>query len=136
MPNLFELHAVVAAVAPINGVCVGSWEDRATWVIDFQSTATAPQKVAAAAVVAAYDPAAIPVPVQVTNYQGRQALINAGLFNVVDGIVAASTDLNLKNAWDYAPNLLRDSPFIASLKSAASLTDAQIDELFTAAAAI
>lgn len=49
------LHDAVVAVAPITGVSVGHWDDRATWRIDFKDEATAEQRDAARVVAAAFD---------------------------------------------------------------------------------
>src|SRR5262249_34752157 len=53
------------------------------------------------------------VPVSVTNYQARAALINAGLFADVDALVKeAGTDSIVYQAWEYAATIERNSPFI------------------------
>lgn len=53
----FDLHQRVAAVAPIGGVVMASPDDKATWAIDFLPEATPEQRDAAAAVLAAFEPA-------------------------------------------------------------------------------
>jgi hypothetical protein len=45
----------VAAAAPITGVAVGDWANRATWRIDFDDSATSDQRSAAQSVVDAFD---------------------------------------------------------------------------------
>ena len=77
-----------------------------------------------------------PVPDAVTNYQARAALIAAGLFDKADAAVRASGDPKAVQAWDYANNFYRSSPFIAKLGGDLGLADSQIDDLFRAAAAI
>jgi hypothetical protein len=54
MPNktLNFLHEAIAAVAPIDGISIGRWDDKATWRIDFKAEATQEQKDAAALIVA------------------------------------------------------------------------------------
>jgi len=56
---LDALHAAIEAVAPIDGVSVGSRSDRATWRVSFKPEATDEQKAAAASVVAAFNPLTI-----------------------------------------------------------------------------
>lgn len=53
-----KLHELIAAVCPIQGVSIGDFADKGTWVIHFDPSATAPQRAAADAVVAAFDVAA------------------------------------------------------------------------------
>ena len=52
-----NLDAAVRAVCPIDGVSIGSALDKATWVIQFSPSATAAQRTAAQAALAAFDPA-------------------------------------------------------------------------------
>lgn len=77
------------------------------------------------------------VPVSVTPYQARIALLNAGLLASVETVMAdPGTDQAAGIAWEYATAIERDSPFIAALAPALGLTEEQIDGLFIAAAAI
>jgi hypothetical protein len=73
------------------------------------------------------------VPVKVTNYQARAALINAGLFAQADAAVRAANSPLTLSAWDYANDFYRASPFIFAMGSALSLSPAQVDALFVAA---
>ena len=52
------LHAKVSAVAPINGIAIGDKETSLTWRIDFKPEATVDQRLAAQAVMDAFDVAA------------------------------------------------------------------------------
>ena len=54
-----QLHAQIAAVAPIVGVSIGRKEDKLTWRIDFAPEATQPHRDAAAGVVASFDVEAV-----------------------------------------------------------------------------
>ena len=76
-----------------------------------------------------------PVPAEVPQWQARRALLAAGLLTAVEAAVAAASQ-DIQITWEYAPNIVRNSPFIAALAPALGLTDAQIDDLFRAAAAI
>jgi hypothetical protein len=49
---------------------------------------------------------------------------------------AFETDQAARVAWEYATVIERQSPFIAALAPAFDLSEAQIDALFTAAAAV
>jgi len=76
-----------------------------------------------------------PVPAEVPQWQARRALLAAGLLTAVEAAVAAASQ-DIQITWEYAPNIVRNSPFIAAMAPALGLTDAQIDDLFRAAAAI
>ncbi|MGZ3676633.1 MAG: hypothetical protein ACXVCO_20200, partial [Ktedonobacterales bacterium] len=68
------LHRAIAAACPILGIATADPEDKATWRIDFDPTATQPQREAAQDVLQAFDPSAPAVPLQVTALQARRAL--------------------------------------------------------------
>lgn len=80
-------------------------------------------------------PAAPPVVYEVSRFQARAALFNAGLLPQVEAAVAAAPPL-VQMAWADAITFRRDSPSISALSAALGMTDAQIDELFSAAALI
>lgn len=127
--------ALKAAQIPIVGVSIGREDDKRTWRVDFMDEASAAQKVAAEKIIKSIDPNAADVPMQVTIYQGRAALINAGLFDRVKTAVDNLGHASLAyQAFEYANHWHRDSPFIAQLAAALGLTDAEVDELFIAAA--
>lgn len=72
--------------------------------------------------------------------QARLALLGAGLLASVDAAIDDIPDASAKAAaqidWEYATEVRRISPLIASLGPVLKLTDEQIDALFEAAAAI
>ena len=76
-----------------------------------------------------------PVPTSVSPAQARLALLGAGLLEQVETIVAAA-DVPTKIAWNNASVIERNSPTVVALSGALGLTDAQLDDLFTTAAAI
>lgn len=76
------------------------------------------------------------VPAQVTNAQARAALRGAGLFAGVDAAIQAHPDPAVRDAWEYAPYISRDSLLVGGLGQKLGLGDKQIDALFVAAAAI
>lgn len=49
------LHSAIRAVCPIVGVSIGRVDDKATWRIDFDESATPAQRTAASGVAAAFD---------------------------------------------------------------------------------
>lgn len=77
------------------------------------------------------------IPQVVTMRQARLALLSAGLLSAVDAAIDAQVE-PLKSAarieWDYATEVRRDWPTLAMLSAAAGFTEAQLDQLFTAAA--
>jgi len=83
-----------------------------------------------------------PVPREVTNFQARALLMNmpgnaAGrsLFQDVDDTLRAVGGVEWQ-AWEYTTIFPRDSQLIATLGAQLNLTDAQLDQMFIAAAAI
>lgn len=77
------------------------------------------------------------VPASVTPYQARIALLGAGLLDQVNTLMAdPNTPQAAKIAWEYATTWERSSAFIGQLGPLLNLTDAQIDDLFVAAAAV
>jgi hypothetical protein len=90
------------------------------------------------AVVAFLNPPA-PVPQTVSMAQARLALIGVGLFNTIDAGLQALPEpqrTTALTAWEYAPTVSRTGTLVTTLASQFGLTDAQLDGLFTAAAAI
>lgn len=75
------------------------------------------------------------VPASVTAMQARIALHDAGLLAVAHAAAEAAGGA-VQIAWEYATEFPRRSPTIAALASQLGLTDAQVDDLFIAAAAI
>lgn len=133
MPYLAErLAQKIALVCPIDGVSIKDPTDKTTWRIDFRTAATADQRTAAHAVVAAFDINATEIPASISLLQARRALRAAGLLDAVKAKVAASSD-DIKDAWEYASSYERADPIIALLASELGMSDVQIDQLFLAA---
>ncbi len=78
----------------------------------------------------------LPVPQEVSRFQARAALLDAGLLAQADAVVAASGNALLQLAWTDAVSFKRNSPGIAALAPALGLDDAALDDLFRAAAEI
>lgn len=81
----------------------------------------------------------------VTRIQMRDALIDAGLTDSIEATIAGmpeTTDEELiekkkmEEWWNHAPNFRRDNARIATMQAALGLTDAEVDDLFTAASLV
>lgn len=81
-------------------------------------------------------PPAPPVPAQVALWQARAVLAQQGLLDAARAAVAASGNTVLKAVWEYGNVITRASPGLALLAGALDLTEAQVDDLFRAAAAL
>ena len=79
------------------------------------------------------------VPTRVTMRQARLALLGAGKLANVDAAIDAMPEPQKSAArieWEYAAEVRRDNAFVAGLAPALGMTDAQVDALFVAAAAL
>lgn len=77
------------------------------------------------------------VPAAVSRFQARAALYAAGHFDAVETFMAqASTPMLMRLAWQDAQTFERPSATVAALASMLGLSDADLDALFIAAAAI
>lgn len=75
------------------------------------------------------------VPVAVSPYQARMALMSAGYLEAVEELmINPETPKAAKLAWEYATTIQRDSEFISTLGPLLNLSKEQIDDLFRAAA--
>lgn len=85
----------------------------------------------------AFPPA--PPPTIVTMRQARLALLAAGLLTPVNAAIAAMPGVEGDAArieWEFAAHVERQQPLVLALASALALTEAQLDDLFVAAAAL
>lgn len=92
-----------------------------------------------AVTLAPAEPMQIAVPTSVSNRQARLALFEAGHLSGVDAALDALPSPQREAArieWDYATDIRRDSPLVASIGSALDLDESEIDELFRAASAL
>ncbi len=81
------------------------------------------------------DLAYVHVPKTVSMRQARLALLQSGLLAQVDQAIQQGGDAD-KIAWEYATEVRRDDPLVQNLSAALSLTEAQLDALFTLAASL
>lgn len=80
---------------------------------------------------------AMSVPPSVSRFQARAALYQAGLLAKIEAYMAGpDVDPIAKLAWQDAQEFRRTSPTVAALAALLGLSDAALDELFTAAAQI
>jgi hypothetical protein len=86
-------------------------------------------------VTATYPVIDLPPPkITVTAWQIRKALNAANLRTQVEAAVAASTDQDLKDGWEYALTFESDNPLILTLCEALNISDEQRLQIFEAAA--
>lgn len=80
-------------------------------------------------------PVVVPVPVSITPRQCRLVLMQQGLLQQVEDMIAQSTD-DVRITWEYALEFRRDDPLLAQLAANLTppLTSEQIDQFFIAAA--
>lgn len=64
-----------------------------------------------------------------TPWQIRKALNNLGLRQQVEDSIAASTDYELKDGWEYATEFLSNDPFVITMGAALGKTEAETAEL-------
>lgn len=76
------------------------------------------------------------VPESVSPRQIREALMDAGLFDTVDGAVAASGDRKLQNWWEFATEFQRTNPHVLAMAQALGVTDAQLDGIWILAGSL
>lgn len=90
-------------------------------------------------------PPPIQVPAQVTNYQLRKALLDAGLFAAVDAAIKAlPVTSEAYQGWEYGNSFLRSSPSVEALVGQLAAAqgvpleqaNAQVDQLFIAASTV
>lgn len=80
-----------------------------------------------------------PVPDVISMRQARLVLLDQGLLSQVDTIIDAMNEPDRSAArieWEYAVELKRSHPLVAAMQASMELTDAQVDAMFTAGAAI
>lgn len=75
----------------------------------------------------------------VTMRQARLALLGAGMLSTVNNMLAGMTGAQGEAArieWEYSQEVQRDRGLVQALRTKLGMTEAQLDALFTAAAAI
>lgn len=81
----------------------------------------------------------VAVPVEITMRQARLALLGAGKLTAVDAAIAAMPEPQKSAAkieWEYSNTVQRHNGFVSALGPALGLTDAEVDALFIAGAAL
>jgi hypothetical protein len=76
------------------------------------------------------------VPVEIQMWQARSILFRSGLLGQVEQAVKAATNPEIEIAWEYAPNVVRQSAFVSAMAAAINLDNAAIDNLFIEGAKI
>jgi hypothetical protein len=121
-PAVYDpLTQIATETAPVYTV-KGTYEQ--AWVITDKSVEQIATEAEAKRVAA--------IPASVSPRQIRQALTRAGLRTSVEAAVAAG-DQDTKDWYEFATQFERSSPIVAALGAALSVTDAQLDDLWTLA---
>lgn len=84
------------------------------------------------------EPAA-PIPQVVTMRQARLALLSTGRLADVETAISGMTEPDKTAAtieWEYSQTVERDRPFVTTLAGLLSLTETDLDDLFTLAATL
>jgi hypothetical protein len=77
-----------------------------------------------------YVPPPPAIPQQVPMWAVRTVLQNDGLFDQAQALINETSDVALKNVWEYGNFADRDSRAINVLAIELGLTDAQVDQMF------
>ena len=77
------------------------------------------------------EPLPEPIPEVITMRQARLQLLEVGLLDDVEALVALDRKSQIE--WEYANEVYRQSTLVELLKEALSLTEEQIDDMFIAA---
>jgi hypothetical protein len=85
--------------------------------------------------VAPVTPAPPSIPASVSPRQARLALLAAGKLDAVEAAVAAGPKEH-RIAWEYGLEISRGDQLVVELAAALNLSDAEVDDLFRAAAAL
>lgn len=70
-----------------------------------------------------------------SRFQAKAALLNAGLLDAADAVMASASPL-AQMAWADATEFSRNSPTIAAMAERSGLSETQVDDLFRAAMTI
>ena len=95
------------------------WDDYEQWVTDGNTPEAADEP---------------PVePITVTAAQLRKALTQAGLRTAVEDAVTNSVDQDLKDDWEYAPNIRSDNTSVVAMATGLGVSQDQLRQLFEVA---
>ena len=76
------------------------------------------------------------IPTIVTMRQARLALLQSGYLDSINNYMATNAGAAAKIEWEYAAEVDRNSPLVANLATMLSLSNQQLDGLFTLAASL
>lgn len=136
MDRTRELHTKILAVCPIDGVSIGDLKNKTTWQIFYQAVATPQQRMVAQQILTTFDLDAPIVPDSVYMWQARAALAISGKLDAAVAAVNASGDQTIITAWEYAPEVHRQSPAVTVIGGRIGLSSADLDALFISASRI
>jgi hypothetical protein len=146
--DIQALDAALRQLAPIHGVIIGDPENRATWRVDFEEEATAPQRAAAEALLASFEPEAL-----LANLEPDQFWFGLRLGGYEDDVrdwVARLNDPGSQESpnpnydpvlWasvsaklEFAKHFERGHPLVLAAAAAIGLSDMELDALWQFAA--
>lgn len=102
-------------------------------------SASREEEIAGVAEIIPYSAPPTPVPAVVTMRQARLALLSTGRLTDVETAIAGMTEPDKTAAtieWEYSQTVERDRPFVTALAGLLSLTETDLDDLFTLAATL
>ena len=116
------------AFDPMTQSCVrdGCEKVKGKWQYKWRVDALSPEQVAANAEAARI----ASIPRSLTRRQFKLALIRSGLFETVENMVAAASDLELRVTYQEAQDFERNHPMILQMAESLGVTDSEIDALF------
>lgn len=130
------LHEILSAIAPVNGVSIGSLSDKATWRVDYSSEPTSDQLTAVEGAITSFDPDATKVPNVITALQAMFAINTIeGLRASVDAAIAGM-DQDSKDYVEYSTVWYRNNTTLNTVATAVGLSQSQVDDLFILAATL
>jgi hypothetical protein len=103
MKTAAELDKAIKAVCPIIGVSIGKKGDKATWAIDFDSSATQAQKNAAQVVLDAFVWDDTPADISDPTNHGKVILALGLVVAAWNGKTVPQLKAAFKTAWDSLP---------------------------------
>lgn len=112
-------------------------DDPQSWTVVYAPEATAQQRADGAALLASLTKQTPVIPEEITRFQAKAALLQAGRLAEIQLVIDAEpADSLIRLAWTDATHFTRSSPLLRAFAARARLSDADLDLLFTTAAQI
>ena len=124
-PAVYDPVTQIATETTPEQTVLGHWEQR--WIVTDKSAEVIAAEAEAARVAA--------IPASVSPRQIRQALTIAGLRQLIEDSIAGG-DQNAKDWYEYATAFERTNPIVLGMAQALSITERQLDDLWTLAGSL